>query len=133
MVLVFALAAALCLQGFALANRISTRMETRNQAITLAQNAAEMVKYYSGDLDMVAKHLNGEWEGNILRTTDKPTLQAGEAQTTDTQAFPLILEITPADSSVPLLGTATIRVLQEEEIIFEINVAWQEDDQYAEN
>ena len=133
MVLVFAMAAALCLQGFALANRISTRMETRNQAITLAQNAAEIVKYYSGDFTMVTQHLNGECDGNILRIIDMPPSQAVVSETSDMQTPPLILEIAPSDSSVPLLGTATIRVLQEEEIIFEITVAWQKEDQYAEN
>lgn len=117
MVLVFALAAALCLQGFVLANRISTDMEARNHAVTIAQNAAEIVKCLSGDLEQTARQLNGDWDGSVLQADYEPLNQTKE----------LHLEITPADSSSPLLGTAQIRVLQGEEILFEITAAWQEE------
>lgn len=117
MVLVFALVAALCLQGFVLANRISTDMEARNHAVTIAQNAAEIVKCLSGDLEQTARQLNGDWDGSVLQADYEPLNQ--------TKA--LHLEITPADSSSPLLGTAQIRVLQGEEILFEITAAWQEE------
>ena len=80
MVLVFALAAALCLQGFVLSNRISTRMETRNKAVSLAQNAAEIVKYYSGDLSEVAQQLNGHWDGNVLQADYVPAGHLTPAQ-----------------------------------------------------
>ena len=114
MVLIFALAAALCLQGFVLANRISERMETQNCAVTLAQNAAEMLKYYSGDPEKTAQQLETTRDGDMLL---KENLQ---------------LKIVPVDSAVPLLGAAKITVLQKEEILFEITVAWQEEDPYAE-
>ena len=110
MVLVFSLAAALCLQGFVLANRISSRMETRNQAVTLAQNAAEAVKYHSGDLEQAVEQLAYEWNGQDS----------------------LRLEITPTDSETPFLGTARIRVFQDAEVIFEITAAWQEENANAE-
>ena len=122
MVLVFALAAALCLQGFVLANRISTRIEARNHAVTIAQNAAEIVKHLSGDLEQTARQLNGDWDGSVLQADYEPVTQIKE----------LHLEITPADSSSPLLGTAQIRVLQGEEILFEITAAWQEENVNAE-
>ncbi len=109
MVLVFALSAALCLQGFTLANRISARLENRNQAVALAQNAAELVKYYDGDFTQAERQLNGTWDENILH-----------------------LEITPAVSASPFLGAAQIKVLHEEEIVFEIIVAWQKEEQHAE-
>ena len=109
MVLVFALSAALCLQGFALANRISARLENRNQAVALAQNAAELVKYYDGDYTHAAQQINDTLEENVLR-----------------------VEIAPLTSASPLLGTAQIRVLHEEEIVFEITVAWQKEEQHAE-
>lgn len=44
MVLIFALAAALCLQTFVLAGKISKRTEAENRAMIEAQNAAEVVK-----------------------------------------------------------------------------------------
>ena len=52
MVLVFALAAALCLQAFALADRISRQNAERDQALVAAQNAAEQVKQVRGDWDV---------------------------------------------------------------------------------
>ena len=44
MVLVFALAAALCLQVFVRAEEISLETARRDEAVFLAQNAAEMLK-----------------------------------------------------------------------------------------
>lgn len=44
MVLVFALAAALCLRGFLKAEEISTRTARRDEAVWIAQNAAELLK-----------------------------------------------------------------------------------------
>lgn len=44
MVLIFALAAALCLQTFVLAGKISKRIEAENRAAVEAQNAAETIK-----------------------------------------------------------------------------------------
>ena len=69
MVLVFALAAALCLQAFALADRISRQNAERDQALVAAQNAAEQVKQVRGRLGFgcapVRRHLErcdvGRW------------------------------------------------------------------------
>ena len=44
MVLIFALAAALCLQAFALSGKVSGEMEAKNRAAVEAQNAAELMK-----------------------------------------------------------------------------------------
>ena len=44
MILVFALCAALCLQGFAAADRISKETALRDEAVILAQNTAECLK-----------------------------------------------------------------------------------------
>lgn len=44
MVLVFALAAALCLRCFAKAEQISTQTARRDEAVWIAQNAAEQLK-----------------------------------------------------------------------------------------
>lgn len=44
MVLVFALASALCLRCFALAGEISERTARRDEAVLIAQNAAERLK-----------------------------------------------------------------------------------------
>lgn len=44
MVLVFALAAALCLQAFAGADTISRQTQRQDEAVLIAQNAAELLK-----------------------------------------------------------------------------------------
>lgn len=44
MILVFALCAALCLQGFVAADRISRETALRDEAVVLAQNTAEALK-----------------------------------------------------------------------------------------
>ena len=59
MVLVFALTAALCLQGFSLADRFSNHQEAQAKAVVMAQNAAEMLKYTHGDFVAASEHLGG--------------------------------------------------------------------------
>ena len=54
MVLVFALASALCLRCFALAGEISERTARRGEAVLIAQNAAERLK--SGEV------IRDEWQ-----------------------------------------------------------------------
>lgn len=50
MVLVFALAAALCVQAFAVSNRISKTAAARDRAVQLAQSAAEIMKSCGKDM-----------------------------------------------------------------------------------
>ena len=103
MVLVFALTAALCLQGFSLADRISHRQEAREKAVVLAQNTAEALKSNSGDLE-AATRLMEDFPENSDFT----------------------IQVIPISTEDPYLGSARIMVTYEEEIIFEITVAWQE-------
>ena len=49
MVLVFALAAAVCVRIFALSDRLSLENETRDRAVTAVQNAAETLKACRGN------------------------------------------------------------------------------------
>lgn len=50
MVLVFALAAALCVQAFAVSDRISETAAARDRAVQIAQSAAEIMKSCGGDM-----------------------------------------------------------------------------------
>lgn len=59
MVLVFALAAALCLQTFVLSGKISKMTEAKNRAAVEAQNAAETMK--NGDA-VSTRFYTGEWQ-----------------------------------------------------------------------
>ena len=99
MVLIFALAAALCLQIFAKARTISLETARQDEAVLLAQNAAQVLKATSGDLQLAAAAA----EDSGYR-----------------------LEIRKTDSGTNLLGQAEIRVWQEDELIFSLRTGWQE-------
>lgn len=98
MILVFALAAALCLQVFARADAISEEISQRDQAVVLARNAAELLKATQGDAT------------------------AAEALGRDDYRVTVI----PTDSPVPGLACAEIQVFFAENLLFSLNTAWQE-------
>lgn len=103
MVLVFALTAALCLQGFSLADRISRRQEAREKAVVLAQNMAEAIKISSGNLEAASRLLDD--------FSEDPDF---------------VVQIIPVSTEDHYLGSSRIVVAYKEENIFEITVAWQE-------
>ena len=61
MVLVFALAAALCLQVFVVSNRMSERNKDIDRAVLLAQNTAETLKACGG-VEEAAEVMGGEMQ-----------------------------------------------------------------------
>lgn len=63
MVLVFALAAALCLQVFVLSDKTSRRNEARDRAVLEAQNTAEELKSLRGDFAQAAELYGGAFDG----------------------------------------------------------------------
>lgn len=98
MILVFSLAAAVCLQVFVRAGEISRRTALRDEASILAQNAAELLKATGGDLEQASALCDG--------------------------ALRLELEKLPAD--IPGLGEAQIRVYSGEELLVSFRTGWQE-------
>ena len=64
MILVFALSAALCLQGFALADHLSRQQKSREKAVVIAQNIAETLKAFSGDYASAFEQTGGVWDGS---------------------------------------------------------------------
>lgn len=123
MVLVFALAAAVCLQVFVLADRISHTCEARDQAVIVAQNAAETLKGYHGDYERAVQNLGGTWDGQQWQLHYDENWQH-----TETDAV-YRMTVTPANSEQMLLGTADIAVYNERgESLFEVSLAWQEVD-----
>ena len=66
MILVFALAAAVCLQAFVYANGLSTRGEKENIAAEHAQEVIEMCKTCAGDWQKVVGEMPGQIEGDTL-------------------------------------------------------------------
>ena len=123
MVLVFALAAALCLQIFVFADQISKRNEKIDRAVLVCQNAAETIKVSS--LGDAAPLLGGTFSGDILTVCYDEDWLPTENETN--YAYLLRAETIP--SPVAGLGKARVWVTpsgKPEESLFELTVAWQE-------
>lgn len=60
MILIFALASAICVQAFVLSDRISRKSAAQDQAVIAAQTAAEVWKSCGGDPKLAAAALGGE-------------------------------------------------------------------------
>ena len=67
MLLVFALAAALCLRAFVQADSMSKTNAARDEAMVQVQQAAEVVKHCRGDLEQAEDILEGHWDGEFHR------------------------------------------------------------------
>lgn len=122
MILFFAIAAAICLQGFTKANQISQSQAAKDQAVIVAQNAAEVLKNTHGDLDAAADLLHGQSSHDTVTVFYDVQWQY-TAQPADA-AFQLQIRRIPSDT--PLLGSADISVLSGQDILFELSVSWQE-------
>lgn len=122
MVLVFALAAALCLQVFVLSDKISRRNEARDRAVLEAQNTAEALKSLRGDFARAAGLHGGTFDGqtwSLFYNADWEWEDGGDA------AYRILAVC--ADSGDPLLGCAEVTVYTAEgELLFSLPVAWQE-------
>ena len=130
MLLVFALAAALCLQAFVKADGISMQGENRSYAVVAAQNAAEVIRHSGGSMEhalsKAADRLGAQYGENGLDLYyDAEWLETAEEGRYHLTAQGLLTE-------VPGLCKALIQVkdtegMEEEgKLLFEIGVAWQE-------
>ena len=127
MLLVFALAAALCLQAFVKSDSLSDRSERRDRAVTAAQTAAEAVRHCRGYLPEVAQLLGTEWQGGedgLVIAYDRDWKLAE-----DTMRYHLGVVL--KNSGVDGLGMAQIWVRDEsaeeqEAELLRFDVTWQE-------
>jgi len=120
MVLVFALAAALCLRAFLWSDAASARNQARDQAVLQAESAAEVLKHSAGDFEEAARTLGGRWDGaawTIYYDGDWQEASAPAAYT---------LTALPQDSGHSLLGLARVEVRSGEDPLFNLTVCWQE-------
>lgn len=99
MVLVFALAAAVCLQLFAKADAISCQTARRDEAVILAQSVAEQLK-------------SGVQPEQLSENPE----QGG-----------YIVKIHPVKTEIPGLAQAQIHILWESEVLFSLTTGWQEE------
>ena len=137
MLLVFAFAAALCLQAFVKSDNISRRSEARDRAATLCQNIAETIRANGGDAGEALRTVTGQClaaeDGSFEARFDGNwnLIEAGKSLGVgDQYYFAWTNEI---DSEVPGLGKEEVYVESvapaDGEItrIFELEVAWQEE------
>lgn len=128
MLLVFALAAALCLQAFAKSDGLSRESEARDRAAAACQNAAEAVRWAGGDLERAAERLGVPYGA----CPEEPGLcvhYSGDWTLSDTRDYAYCLTVRPVDSGVAGLGKVAVAVTEAEtlEELFALEIAWQED------
>lgn len=126
MLVVFALAAALCVQAFVLSDRMSHRCEERDRAMEEAQTAAEQIKQVRGEFSRAVELYGGTENGfawgwsldrNWKRTEQGPVYHV------------LVISV---QTDTPLMGGAEISVYGEEgALLAALPVAWQEVDSCA--
>lgn len=122
MLLVFALAATLCLQAFLKSDEISKRVEERDRAVTLCQSVAEVIRSDGGKpddaLSGAAQKLGYNYDQGLLwEEYDKNWNSDSEG------VYRLTAQEVPTD--ITGLYSARVAVEYEEETLFELTVAWQ--------
>ena len=121
MLLIFALAAALCLRGFVLAGTRSRTYADRDQALLCAQNAAQTLKACGGDYAAAAELCGGKWDGAAW------VIGYDEAWEECESPSSYRLEIRPAVRQTELLGGASLQVSGADgTLLAQLEVNWQE-------
>ena len=123
MVLVFALAAALCLQVFSFSNQMSEKNKDIDHAVLLAQNTAELLKA-CGSVEEASEAVGGDIRQTLWSSYYGEDLTPVPDQTS---AYYEVHTL-PENSGVEGLGKATIDVFRHDgnEALFSLTVAWQE-------
>ncbi len=120
MLLILALAAALCLQAFVWADARSRQNTARDQALTQLQSAAEVLKAHSGDYYAAAETYGGMadrgqwmicWDENWVQTQYPGAFQ---------------LHAVSEDTQTDYLGSALLELRQEDAVLCSLTVCWQE-------
>ena len=122
MVLVFAISASICVRCFVHADQLSKRQENRTSAVLVAQNAAELLKATSGDLEAAAEQLGGVCNADCWYMPMDEHWQVIEMR----EEAVFLLEVTREAASNLPLGSALLRVTAGDELLVELRVGWQE-------
>ena len=113
MMLVFALAAALCLKAFVWADTESADIFTRDKALLQAQSAAEVIKSCRGDMNAAAEIVGGSVSAD------------GRAINCDEY----VLTVTPIEDGIKYMASAEVSVYEDESLLASLKIAWQEVDE----
>lgn len=128
MLLVFALASALCLQAFVKSDKISVRIEERSQAALAAQDAAELIQHSGGDMShalaQAGELLGGTYEQGLLYIGYDEDWNRTKVE----EVYRLTAQGVPVEESGLLKAKiqVTAEGLENSELLFEIEVAWLE-------
>lgn len=120
MLLVFALAAVLCLRAFVWADTASEESAARDRALLQAQNIAEVLKGCSGDFDAAAVQTGGVRDGEgwvVLYDEDWNV-------TDDMHSY--TLRVLPRFDGTEYLGRAMVSVCRGGTELTALEVCWQE-------
>lgn len=136
MLLVFALAAAICLQVFVRSDALSREGEARDRAAVLCQSVAEVLRSNGGDAGEALRTVTGQSlasdGGTFMARFDEnwELIEAERSFSAGKQYY--FAQVNKLDSEVPGLGRAEVYVESvapadgEMTRIFEIEVSWQE-------
>lgn len=120
MLLVFALAAVLCLRAFVWADTTSKEITARDGALIQAQNAAEVLKHTHGDFDAAAGQMGGIRDGETW-----VVLYDEDWNVTD-DMHTYTLRAVSEHSHTEYLGRAAVSVSHGETELTALEVCWQE-------
>ncbi|MEE1357156.1 MAG: hypothetical protein UHG68_06290 [Clostridia bacterium] len=121
MILIFSIACTICLQVFLHADNISKDRDSQDEAVVIAQNAAELLKGNGGDLNACAQALSGiSDEGTLIVFYDKKCSPVDNESNAE-----LKLIVTKKETSSDLIECAQVEVIKNAKTIFELEVYWQ--------
>lgn len=147
MLLVFALAAALCLQAFVKSDQISLKSEARSNAALAAQNTAEIICHSGGTLEHALMETAERQGGKYLKNDDatiggkliisydeewKPVEEGIYLLTV--QGIPVeeeglckvLVQVADSSGEVNMSGRAAAEDTVGQEVLFELETAWLE-------
>lgn len=110
MLLVLAVAAAVCLQIFVSAAAMAKRSALQDRALQQAQSCGEVLKSTAGDMEEAALILGGTVKEGVLQL--------------NAEGVTVMAEKTPGKN--PLLGEAAVSVYSNDTQLYIFNVYWQE-------
>ena len=119
MIAVFAVAAAICLRGFASANKISQERNTLDSSVALAQDTCEILKHTKGDIKTAAQILGGHIKESVLFV-----YYDQDKKTTDPTAAVYVVKASPKTLDEDL-GASVVEVYSDDRLIYDLTVAWQ--------
>jgi|GEM_PF-667159 len=132
MVLVFALAAALCVQAFAASNRMSETAAARDRAVQLAQSAAEIMKSRGGDMAQAQSAAMDRLGGQLSQGVWYILYDRDWNEVSDDGSEEAVYRLEALPDSGAGQSKAEIRVSVEDgETLSSLPVAWQEVDNHA--